>query len=611
MAIKTSNQITFTEQKKIVKIKEWYLATGQNSGVTLDTVGWTEEVQTIDDTNKYLWNYEEVIYSIGSSEKSEPIIIGFYGKGTDGKGIADIKNYYFVTQNPELPENPVWSETVLMLTPTDKYLWNYDEIIYTDNTSKSSEPAIIGVYGDSGAGTVDFQIYSVDGFEFNDTITSIELKTIAFNGGSPINSGAKYQWKWWNSRSNEDDKYTAIQDATSSTLIVKSTDPYAFSELKCEMTYDDCTYEDHVSLTTKTIIYTSVVKFFDGSNIFSSNDLYIVAYIDLYKNNERIESALDYANTYCTGISTLSSTGVITSEIQGNFSDDDTMYFICKNETTYDVVLGKYTSGSWQKVDYNCKYTYTNLLYPNINSNIIAISKESINKSQNIDFIIYDNNIELARTNVNVIDSNDPIISNQVPENPSNNQLWLDTSVTPNVLKIYNQSDGQWIECTDYAGNTIYTSQPSSYYEGDLWILANGETCGGFGPGSMLKAIETATSDTVIPSHWVDADTAMTELKDNIKQYFEFNADDGLKIGQKDENFYVKISSQEMGFYDNSNDQNKKVVYISNESANIDGLTVEKHLDVDCQATFASEVNFFGFVWKKEQNGSFSLAIGN
>lgn len=610
MAIKTSNQITFTEQKKILEIKEWYLATEKESGITINPEeGWTLEVQTINETKKYLWNYEEVIYSIGPSEASDPIIIGFYGKGSDGNGISDIKNYYYITSTPELPENPNWSSIVLLLTPTDKYLWNYEEFIYTDGSSKSTSPAIIGVYGDSGTDTVDFQIYSVDGFEFSDTLTSIELKTIAFQGGISINSDAKYQWKWWNSRSSEDDKYTVIQDATSSTLVVKSTDPYAFSELKCEITYNNCVYEDHVSLTTKTIIYTSVVKFFDGSNIFTSNDLYIVAYVDLYKNNERIESALDYANTYCTGISTVSSTGVIISDIQGSFSDDDTMYFICKNETMYDVILGKYTSDGWQKVNYNCKYTYNNSLYPNIKSNIIAISKESINKSQNIDFIIGDENTEISRTNVNIIDSNDPIISNQAPENPLHNQLWLDTSATPNALKIYNQSENQWIECNNYVGNTIYTLQPSSYSEGDLWILADGETCGDFGPGSMLKA--TTTSNSFNVSHWIDVDQSLTNLKDNINQYFAFDAENGLKIGQKDENFYVKISSTEMGFYDNSNEQHKKVVYISNETANIDGLTVEKNLDVDCPAIFNDEVNFFGFVWKKEPNGSLSLAIGN
>ena len=60
-----------------------------------------------------------------------------------------------------------------------------------------------------------------------------------------------------------------------------------------------------------------------------------------------------------------------------------------------------------------------------------------------------------------------------------------------------------------------------------------------------------------------------------------------------------------MGFYDNSNVQHKKVVHISNETANIDGLTVEKNLHVDCPATFNDEVNFLGFVWKKESFRNF------
>ena len=79
MAIKTSNQITFTEYKKIVKIKEWYLATPNGTDVTRETEGWTESIQMIDATNRYLWNYEEVVYSIGSSEVSDPVIIGYYG----------------------------------------------------------------------------------------------------------------------------------------------------------------------------------------------------------------------------------------------------------------------------------------------------------------------------------------------------------------------------------------------------------------------------------------------------------------------------------------------------------------------------------------------------
>jgi hypothetical protein len=112
--------------------------------------------------------------------------------GEDGKGISGITNYYYITQDTTLGddwESLEWSDTVLQIDPVNRYLWNYEEISYTDNsTPTKTDPAIIGVYGDSGADAVDFQIYSVDGFEFNDELTSIELKTIAFQNGQKISS---------------------------------------------------------------------------------------------------------------------------------------------------------------------------------------------------------------------------------------------------------------------------------------------------------------------------------------------------------------------------------------------------------------------------------------
>ena len=74
MAIKKiSNQITFTEQKKILEIEEWYLATSYDSGVKIengDWGTWTKEIQMINANKPYLWNYERVVYSLGDPEVS-------------------------------------------------------------------------------------------------------------------------------------------------------------------------------------------------------------------------------------------------------------------------------------------------------------------------------------------------------------------------------------------------------------------------------------------------------------------------------------------------------------------------------------------------------------
>ena len=75
----------------VSKITEYYLASTASSGVTTTTSGWTTTVQTIDDTKKYLWNYELVTYTDNTTSTTTPIIIGVYGNtGNTGKGITII-----------------------------------------------------------------------------------------------------------------------------------------------------------------------------------------------------------------------------------------------------------------------------------------------------------------------------------------------------------------------------------------------------------------------------------------------------------------------------------------------------------------------------------------
>ena len=626
MAIKSSNQITFTEHKKIVQIKEWYLATSKSAGVTKDpSEGWTTTMQSIDETKQYLWNYEEVIYSIGSSDVSDPVIIGFYGKGDAGRGVADIINYYQVTQNLVAPELPGsngesnWSDVsvVKQLSPTNKYLWNYEAIVYTDGTTKQTDPAIIGVYGDSGTNAITFEIYSVHGFMFKENLKSIELKIAAFEGGNTI-TNATYTWSWWDDTLNDGaGGYTTIVENTSElSFVVNETDKYAFASLKCTMTYNNGTYEDYVVLTSETVIYTAVVKLPDGSNIFHADDLYIVAYVDLYQNNHLVESPMTEVEGYHPDIVSINESGVVDTNLGGT-SNGQKKYFIHKNRSMYEVVLGQYDSGSWKVINTQTQYIYENDLYQNVKSNIIAISKEDINKSKNISFKIKRNgNIEdiLSVTNFNVIDSNDPIVGDNAPLSPVINQLWLDTDKNPPILKmcIGFDEDGKpiWANCSQKTGGNVYTSKPNVYSEGDLWILAEGETCtnssGTFGAGSMLKSTRASTGEFVA-SHWIDADVTMTTLKNNVNQYFDFSVSDGLTIGQSDKAFHVNITSQKMGFSHGDNE----VVHIGYNSANIDNLTAEGDLVVDeGDIAINKTVNNtkYSFKWQIEEgNGSFSL----
>ena len=624
MAIKSSNQITFTEHKKIVQIKEWYLATSKSAGVTKDpSEGWTTTMQSIDEKKQYLWNYEEVIYSIGSSDISDPVIIGFYGKGDAGRGVEDIKNFYQVTQNLVAPELPGsngesgWGDVsvVKQLSPINKYLWNYESIIYTDGTTKQTDPAIIGVYGDSGTNAITFEIYSVHGFMFKENLKSIELKIAAFDGANAI-TNATYTWSWWDSTLNDGagGYKTIVENTSELSFTINESDVYAFANLKCAMNYDGGSYEDYVVLTREAVIYTAVVKFPDGKNVFYADDLYLIAYVDLYQNNHIVESPFTSISGYYKNLSTIDSFETISTNMAGNFNDGDKTYFVCKNGDVYDVVLGQYTSGTWKKINNETKYRYDNTLYANINSNILAISKESINKSANITFKIWHDEEQITEAYTNVVDSNDPIVGDNEPKSPVVNQLWLNTKTNPPVLKMCNGFDENgspvWINCSQKVGGNVHTSKPNLYSEGDLWILANGESCtnshGSFGAGSMLKATASSNGEFVA-YHWIDADVEMTSLKNNVNQYFDFNTVDGLTIGQSDKAFHVNITSQKMGFSHGDNE----VVHIGYNSANIDNLTAEGDLNVDeGDVAIKKTVNStkYSFKWQiEESNGSFSL----
>lgn len=152
-----------SDGKGIQSISNYYLATTVSSGVTTSTSGWTTTIQTITTSKKYLWNYEKITYTDGSSTNTSPCIIGVYGNtgetgpagsdgknGAEGNGISSITEYYAVsTSNSTAPTS--WSTTVPTMTTTNKYLWNYETIKYTNGISVDTSKRVIGVYGNTGA----------------------------------------------------------------------------------------------------------------------------------------------------------------------------------------------------------------------------------------------------------------------------------------------------------------------------------------------------------------------------------------------------------------------------------------------------------------------------
>lgn len=137
----------------IKSVTEKYLATASSSGVTISTTGWTDAIQTITATNKYLWNYEIITYTNDTTTTTTPVIIGVFGNtGSQGKGIKSITEYYLASASASgvTTSTTGWTPTIQTISTTNKYLWNYELITYTDNTTSTVAPVVIGVYGDKG-----------------------------------------------------------------------------------------------------------------------------------------------------------------------------------------------------------------------------------------------------------------------------------------------------------------------------------------------------------------------------------------------------------------------------------------------------------------------------
>lgn len=83
----------------IKSVTKYYLASERNTGITTSTYGWTTTIQTMTETKKYLWSYETIAYTDGSSTKTTPVIIGVHGQnGADGDS--------GIIVSPTAPENP-------------------------------------------------------------------------------------------------------------------------------------------------------------------------------------------------------------------------------------------------------------------------------------------------------------------------------------------------------------------------------------------------------------------------------------------------------------------------------------------------------------------------
>ena len=108
----------------------------------------TKPIPTED--KKYLWVYENAVYTDGLIVNTAKKTIGY-----QGVSINEITSYYLVTDKTSGITNHTSGFLLKIQYPTAKkrYLWNYDIVSYSNSTVNITAPRIIGIYGNTGRGT--------------------------------------------------------------------------------------------------------------------------------------------------------------------------------------------------------------------------------------------------------------------------------------------------------------------------------------------------------------------------------------------------------------------------------------------------------------------------
>ena len=198
-------------------------------------------------------------------------------------GVTSIGQYFAISSSSSTAPT-VWQSTPLVTTSTNKYLWYYEQYIYTDGSTKNTTARVIGVYGDkgdkgdqgnTGASTGAFVKYSNDN---GATFTSPSSTELAKIPSAPTCIIGQTETSW------ESGKYS-ITDGTKATdaTFIRTKDYWAITAGKVYVV------KTHLSAVNMTLVYYNSSKVFISASSAIANGAQItvpagVAFMTLFAN---------------------------------------------------------------------------------------------------------------------------------------------------------------------------------------------------------------------------------------------------------------------------------------------------------------------------------------
>ena len=436
-----------------------------------------------------------------------------------------------------------------------------------------------------------FQIYAPDGYVLSNKLESLTLQTFAYEGSAAITS-ATYAWSY-----QENEKWITIADETTGSLSVTKDDVIKTKTYRCSMTHNGVTYHSTATVQDISDVYDVMICVSDNINPLTGI-YYWVVYALLYSEQGEADALLGPI-----------SINAPTSPVSGD-------YWYAIDGSTQTVTLKKYNGSAWvtstdrQTYKYDWRQIIDGTQQKAIGNTdkVQIISCNSFTSNATFQCIVADTDGEkLARCNIHLTDTSDPIVSSTAPVGVKDGQLWMQTQTDGTfLLYIWDADTSTWKQLNADTKNVVHTTKPSSYKTGDLWVVESDSAISGYTKGTLLQS--NATTNTFAAAHWSPSlkyESELSEVQNALKAYKQYMTVDsnGLHMQAKNADgtlspFQALFTNTRLSFYQDD----LEVAYISDNKLNIyeasiDVLSVEKKIQLQ------------KFEWAIESNGSMSLIV--
>lgn len=560
---------------------------GSTQATTPPTGTWSETVVSVPQGD-YLWTKNNIIYSDDTSSTTYSVsrngvdgIDGADGQnGADGVSISIVSSSvsYQTSSQCVKPPTGTWSSSIVS-TDQGTYLWTRTIVEYSDGTTTTSysvsrngvdgndgEKGDKGDKGDPGADGADGKGVSSIDTEYYVSTSKTELTGGSWSSDIPVWDANKYLWIRY--------IVTYINpDGTEYTTPFCDASWEAINNIKVSGVnlLDGTKYE---ALEIGTFPKTGSLT---GKTYYTTEPLLEEEYIVSFDAMSTVDG--DIIRCYFTSADAKEQNcyEVITSQGWTNKGTGSVTY----GET--EVAL----STTWQRFWIIYRHT------PNVDTIVKRIRIGSLYSGKGT------GTVSIRRVKCEVgnkatewcLSPNDQLVVINSDTAPANtNVIWCDTSSAPYKLLKYNSTTKEWEIVNDYSEdlNSMKESITTSYNATidlltdsinttveEIKTTISGNETNIETLKSQMK--QTESSFTMMTSEIKEINDEMTGMatKEEIQKWARYS-NGVLVLGESDSPFSVRLSTTELGFYENDN----KIAYLSNQQLHISQAVVMDKINV-------------------------------